>query len=252
MRHRLRMIHTTRTAANLDTDRGQNDGARRSVPARSRRFGSPRLGRGALIAGLTVASGALAMGPATAAAPATSAVSAQAAQNAAVSAAASDRTRKVIISGGHATKASDNGRPVKLIAAALGVPTQVFRDAFSRVTPTPDGSDPSGEQARANKEILLATLAPYGVSNEQLDTVSDYYRYFGGGLWAHETAEVKAVVRRGEVRRFRIINAGAGYSSSPKIKVRGFPNLKVKAKVSYGTDLATNGSIVKLKVKNAG
>src|SRR5688500_17958881 len=45
----------------------------------------------------------------------------------------------VTISGGHQTDARDNGRPVVLIAAALGVPTEVFRTALSGVTPAENG-----------------------------------------------------------------------------------------------------------------
>ena len=50
---------------------------------------------------------------------------------------ASDVT--VTIASGLETDPVDNGRPVVLIAAALGVPTEVFREAFSGVTPSTDG-----------------------------------------------------------------------------------------------------------------
>ncbi|NQU36987.1 MAG: hypothetical protein HQ526_05240 [Actinobacteria bacterium] len=160
------------------------------------------------------------------------------------------KTKRVKIAGGHRTDSRDNGRPVKLIAAALNVPTAVFRDAFARVTPTADGSDPDSSQAQANKEILLQTLAPYGVTNARLDEVSNYYRYFGasGVKWQQTKAKARAKVRRGKIVGFTIQRAGAGYSSNPRIKVAGFPKLKVKAKVAYGTDLATNGRVVRLRV----
>jgi hypothetical protein len=41
----------------------------------------------------------------------------------------------VVFSGGHDTVVVDRGRPVVLIAAALGVPDEVFREAFSHVRP---------------------------------------------------------------------------------------------------------------------
>src|SRR5437868_3846849 len=41
----------------------------------------------------------------------------------------------VTFSGGHEIGANDYGRPVVLMAAALGVEPDVFREAFSGVTP---------------------------------------------------------------------------------------------------------------------
>ncbi len=47
--------------------------------------------------------------------------------------------------------------PVALIAAALGVESQVFRDAFSGVHPA-RGRGPTDAEARANKQVLMAAL----------------------------------------------------------------------------------------------
>ncbi len=41
----------------------------------------------------------------------------------------------VTFSGGHETDPKDHGRPVVLVAAALNVKPEVFRKAFSGVTP---------------------------------------------------------------------------------------------------------------------
>src|SRR5689334_10813701 len=48
----------------------------------------------------------------------------------------------VTLTGGHDTDPRDKGRPVVLVAAGLGVTPEVFRDAFSRVTPAPAGREP--------------------------------------------------------------------------------------------------------------
>jgi hypothetical protein len=162
--------------------------------------------------------------------------------------AASKRSAAARITGGHATDPRDNGRPVVLIAAALGVPAEVFREAFSEVTPAPSGQEPDPEQVRLNKEALLRALAPYGVTNERLDEVSDYYRYNGaaGEVWRRTAALAKAVVRSGKVVSVRIVRAGAGYSSTPRVTLVGYPKAKVRATIAYGTDLATNGRISKL------
>ena len=152
------------------------------------------------------------------------------------------------ITGGHATDARDGGRPVVLIAAALGVPTAVFRKAFSAVTPAAGGQEPDPEQVRRNKEALLKVLAPYGVTNERLDEVSNYYRYNGsaGEVWRQTAATARAVVRNGKVVAVRIVRAGAGYSSTPRVTLIGYPKVRVRATVAYGTDLATNGRISKV------
>src|SRR5690349_4185380 len=73
------------------------------------------------------------------------------------------------LSGGFELDPRDHGRPVALVAGALGVKPDVFREAFSRVTPAPAGEHPDPDQVRNNKDALLAALAPYGIANERLD-----------------------------------------------------------------------------------
>jgi hypothetical protein len=63
-----------------------------------------------------------------------------------------------------------------LIAAALGVKPEEFRQAFSGVTPA-KGRGPTAEEARRNKDALMRVLGPLGVTNDRLDEASDYYRY---------------------------------------------------------------------------
>lgn len=66
-------------------------------------------------------------------------------------------------SAGHDTEAKDRGRPVVLIAAALGVEPEVFRESFSGVKPARDGK-PTKEEAEQNKETLMRVLKPHGDS----------------------------------------------------------------------------------------
>jgi hypothetical protein len=161
---------------------------------------------------------------------------------------AATRSTAVKITGGHATDARDGGRPVVLIAAALGVPAEVFRTAFAAVTPAAGGEEPDPDQVRLNKEALLRALAPYGVTNERLDEVSNYYRYDGsaGEVWTQSRALAKAVVRNGKLVSVRVVTAGAGYSSAPRVTLAGYPKVKVRATIAYGTSLATNGRVAKL------
>ena len=164
--------------------------------------------------------------------------------------AAATRTVTLRFAGGHDTDPVDNGRPVVLVAAGLGVPTAVFRDAFSRVHPADAGRQPTDEQARANKAALLSVLAPYGVTNERLDEVSNRYRYnrSAGQTWTRRGARATAVIRGDKVVSVKLLDGGMGYSSTPTVTVPGVAGARVTATVSYGTDLTANGAVTALKL----
>ena len=150
-------------------------------------------------------------------------------------------------SGGHLTDPRDHGRPVVLIAAALGVPTDVFRKAFSGVTPARNHA-PSGDEQRQNKQALLAVLGPYGITNEQLDSVSDNYRYRpeDGDLWRHQSAEGYAIVIKGRVKAIKLTNPGYGYTSAPNARILGLNGTAPIVKLRFSRDLSTNGSIASI------
>ncbi|MCD9020248.1 hypothetical protein [Cohnella silvisoli] len=158
----------------------------------------------------------------------------------------------VVISGGFDTDPQDHGRPVVLIAAALGVPTEVFREAFSGVTPAGPDTGPTSEEAQRNKAALLKVLAPYGITNDRLDEVSNYYRYNAskGEIWSRTQATATAKVVNGVVTGITITKPGAGYSSTPTITVTT-PNGKITATatVSFTKDFKTNGSIASVTNK---
>jgi hypothetical protein len=153
---------------------------------------------------------------------------------------------QVTFTGGHATDPRDGGRPVVLIAAALGVPTEVFREAFSHVSPAAAGHEPDPAQVRANKAALLKVLAPYGVTNEALDRVSNYYRFNGraGETWPQTPATATAILTNGVVTELIITHPGAGYSSAPEVVLPGGATAAVS--VAFGTDIASNGSLTSL------
>lgn len=153
-------------------------------------------------------------------------------------------TVPVTFSGGHGTDPRDSGRPVALVAGALGVPASVFRTAFSAVTPAAAGTAPDLAQVGRNKKALLAVLSPYGVTNERLDEVSNYYRYAGaaGQMWPTRTAKAVAVVKDGKVVSLRVTDGGAGYTTPPSVAVPGF-HVSATATLAFGSTFATNGSI---------
>jgi hypothetical protein len=152
--------------------------------------------------------------------------------------------------GGHETDPRDGGRPVVLIAAALNVPSDVFRKAFSGVTPAAGGEEPQPEQVRRNKQALLKVLGPYGITNDQLDTVSNYYRYSGsrGQMWRNTPATATATVRDGTVVAITITNPGSGYSSVPTISVPGAREFHAETTLAFETDFKKNGSIARITV----
>lgn len=155
----------------------------------------------------------------------------------------------VVFRGGYETNPIDRGRPVALIAAALGVETEVFRQAFSGVTPA-HGRGPSEAEARANKKVLLDALGKFGISNERLDEVSNYYRYQpqSGELWQHTPATATATVEHGEVVSVQITNAGAGYMTPPTVVVAGHPDVRIEATLEFTQNLQTNGRLASLTV----
>lgn len=157
---------------------------------------------------------------------------------------------KVEFSGGHETDPVDRGRPVKLIAAALGVSPEVFRDAFSRVRPAPAGQEPDPQQVRQNKAALMAALGPLGVTNERLDAVSNYYRYppGRGKLWRTQPAVAETLVKDGVITGFEVIAGGSGYTSPPIVTVPGFKQVPVQVQLSFGVDLDRNGSVTAINL----
>ena len=154
------------------------------------------------------------------------------------------RTVPVTFTGGFEIRADDYGRPVPLYAAMLGVTPEVFRRAFSGVHPSPTHTPTIAEQ-QANKVALLTVLGPYGVTNAEMDTVADHYRFdsLKGQTWPHRAARAVAVVTDGTVTAIRIIDPGVGYPYPPSVSIPGFPHLKATATVAFTRNFATNGHI---------
>jgi hypothetical protein len=158
---------------------------------------------------------------------------------------AGEQRVELAIRGGHDTDPRDRGRPVALVAGALSVSPEDFRTAFSRVRPAPAGTEPGAGQVRRNKAVLLAALEPLGVTNDELDRVSNYYRYNPGRdeLWPVKAAVGYAIFRAGEFASLVITEPGSGYNSPPAISVPDHPELVFEAKLRFGPDLRKNGSV---------
>ena len=93
--------------------------------------------------------------------------------------------------------------------------------------------------------MLLDALGPYGVTNDRLDTVSNYYRYnrANGEIWPTTPATAYATLRNGLVTGFTLTNPGSGYSSPPLVTIPGMTNLHLTPTLAFGPDFAKNGSI---------
>ena len=168
---------------------------------------------------------------------------------------AGEKRLPVTFEGGHETDPRDHGRPVTLIAAAMPVPADVFRETFSHVHPAGPGSGgPTDAEARQNKQALLKGLSPYGITDARINAVSNYYRYMKRNhddLWKHREAIAFAVVKNNQVVRFDIADPGAGYTTPPEVTIETLPDVTITTKLEFGTDFATNGAIKSLVVSKA-
>lgn len=156
----------------------------------------------------------------------------------------------VEFSGGHDTDPRDHGRPVVLIASALGVTSDVFRDAFSKVRPARGGAEPDPSQVRQNKAVLMEALEKHGITNERLDAVSNQYRFppGRGSIWTNKGAIANALMKDGAVIGYEIVNGGSGYTTPPTVTVPGFKNASPKVELAFGKDFETNGSVSSLTI----
>jgi hypothetical protein len=172
---------------------------------------------------------------------------------AAVHAADGDNVTRVpvVFSGGYDTDPRDHGRPVNLVAGALGVPSQVFREAFSHVHPAgPDSGGPTDQEARANKAALMSVLGKYGVSNDRLNEVSNRYRYVKshGEMWPTKAAVANALVVNGVITGYEVVSGGFGYTTPPTASVPNVKSAAPKVEISFGNDFEKNGTISAITV----
>ena len=155
----------------------------------------------------------------------------------------------VVFSGGHDTDPVDRGRPVVLIAAALSVAPEVFREAFSHVHPAgPGRGGPTEAEARQNKAALMNVLGKHGVTNDRLDEVSNFYRYPPGSrsFWKNRAAQANAVVQGSTVVGFELTDGGYGYTTPPTVSVPGVQGVDAKVELSFSKSLEANGAVSRL------
>jgi hypothetical protein len=157
---------------------------------------------------------------------------------------APDKQLPLVFSGGHELGRNDYGRPCALMAAALGVTTEQFRQAFSGVRPA-RGREPSEEERRRNKDALMSVLAPLGVTNARMDEVANFYRFHPerGELWPHRDAQGYAVMDGGKVTRIVVTDGGFGYNTPPTVTIAELPAVKLEAKLAFDKDMKKNGAI---------
>ena len=98
----------------------------------------------------------------------------------------------------------------------------------------------------------MKVLKPLGVTNERMDEVANYYRFRpqNGELWPTKPAKAYAVVEDGKIKMVVVTEPGSGYSSPPKVAVKGFEKVPLEAKLKLVTDLKKNGGIESIEVAN--
>jgi len=118
------------------------------------------------------------------------------------------------------------------------------------VKPAPAGTIPGHQRVQENKAKLMRVLGPKGITNDRLDEVSDYYRYNRRfeKLWRTRPASIYAVVDEGDVIGFKIIDGGAGYTTSPSVSIPGVNTFNATVNLSFGTDLSTNGAVTAVSI----
>ncbi|MDB6072921.1 MAG: hypothetical protein JWO89_561 [Verrucomicrobiaceae bacterium] len=156
----------------------------------------------------------------------------------------------VVFSEGHETEGVDRGRPVVLVAGALGVAPEVFREAFSHVHPAGAGERPEEGQVRENKAALMKALGKYGVTNDKLDAASNYYRYVRsrGELWPTKPAVANAVIQNGVATKIELVSGGSGYSSPPTVTVPGMAEATFKVQLAFNKKFEKNGSVAAITI----
>ena len=122
---------------------------------------------------------------------------------------------------------------------------EIFREAFSLVNPARIGAPEPG-RVHDNKRALLDALGKYGITNDRLDSVSDFYRYRPGAdeLWRNVNAEAYAIVANGKVTKLVITNPGYGYTTKPTATVDG---KRLETEIAFDKDVKKNGRVVRVK-----
>jgi hypothetical protein len=97
----------------------------------------------------------------------------------------------------------------------------------------------------------MAALGKYGITNDRLDEVSNFYRYPPGSreLWRHRPATANALVSDGSVDGFEITAGGAGYTTAPTVSVPGAKLSSAKVELNFGKSFEKNGSVQKIAIE---
>jgi hypothetical protein len=99
---------------------------------------------------------------------------------------------------------------------------------------------------RRKKAVPLGALARYGVTNDELDRVSNYYLYRPGRgeRWPVEAADGYALIKDGAGLSVVVTWPGSGCNAPPTVSVPGHPEVSLEAGLHFDRDLKKNGSVV--------
>ena len=94
-------------------------------------------------------------------------------------------------------------------------------------------------------------LGKYGITNDRLDTVSNFYRYPPGSksLWKNQPATASALVKDGAVIGYELTSGGSGYTTPPTVSVPDIKGATTKVELSFSKDFETNSAVSAITVE---
>ena len=100
----------------------------------------------------------------------------------------------------------------------------------------------------------MGALGKYGITNERLDKVSNYYRYNRGRgeLWRTQPAAANALVKDGAIVGYELVSGGSGYSSPPTVTVPNLKGVATEVKLAFGTKFENNGAVSAITIPKQG
>jgi hypothetical protein len=95
-------------------------------------------------------------------------------------------------------------------------------------------------------------LGKYGITNDRINTVSNFYRYaaWEGGIWRNKPAVANALVKDGAIIGYEITYGGYGYTTPPTVSVPGLDGTLAKVELSFGKEFETNGAVSAITISS--
>ena len=99
----------------------------------------------------------------------------------------------------------------------------------------------------------MNALGKFGVTDDRLNAVSNFYRYPPGSraLWKNKPATANALLKNGTIVGYEITSGGYGYTRPPTVSAPGSDGAMAKVEISYGKYLETNGAVSAITISQS-